>query len=97
MAKLIRVLPCDRPANTDVCEPAHGGAGRGFPWRRWIAVVLYRLGFPGLVWPTVVHDPTTGQTLALAVGPHYVRITVDGRDYYFDRLTGRYDGTGQPL
>jgi len=36
----------------------------------------------------------TGQRLSVWVGEHYVRLCVDGQDYYFDRVTGRFDGIG---
>jgi hypothetical protein len=39
-------------------------------------------------------DGVTGQKVAVSVGDLFVRLSIDGRDYYFDRLTGRFDGTG---
>jgi len=39
-------------------------------------------------------DKITGQKVAVSIGDLFVRLSVDGRDYYFDRITGRFDGTG---
>ena len=44
--------------------------------------------------PVAINDPATGQQIAVTVGDLLVRLTVNGRDFYFDRLTGRFDGTG---
>jgi len=39
-------------------------------------------------------DRVTGQEIKLTVGDLFVRLSIDGRDYYFDRFTGKFDGTG---
>lgn len=39
-------------------------------------------------------DDLTGQHISVTVGGAYVRLSVNGRDYYFDRLNGQFDGTG---
>jgi hypothetical protein len=49
---------------------------------------------PGDIQDMHVTDPLTGHEVALSVGDFFVRLTVDGCDYYFDRLTGRFHGTG---
>jgi hypothetical protein len=59
--------------------------------------IANRLGMPGAVQPVEIEDPATGQHITLAVGTVMVRLTVNGRDFYFDRLTGRYDGAGSSL
>jgi hypothetical protein len=81
-----------------VSHPARNGAtvadiakGR---FRRWVGHLLNRAGVPGALAPIEIHDHATGQHVAVAVGARIVRLTVNGRDFYFDRLTGRYDGTG---
>jgi hypothetical protein len=64
--------------------------------------VLCRLGVPGAIANTEIRDDLTGQEIddltgqeiKVIVQGHYVRLTVNGRDYYFDRITGRFDGTG---
>lgn len=67
-------------------------------WRGRIVIVLGRvagkLRLPGLVRDAEIQDPITGQHVSIAVGPLFTRITVDGRDYYFRRFSGRLDGAG---
>jgi hypothetical protein len=53
-----------------------------------------RLRAPGAIRDAEIKDALTGQAVSVVVGVLYVRISVDGRDYYFDRVTGRFDGTG---
>ncbi len=65
--------------------------------RETIGKIANRLGLPGAVQPVEIHDPATGQRITIAVGAVMVRVTVNGRDLYFDRLTGRFDGTGSTL
>jgi hypothetical protein len=54
-------------------------------------------GLPGAISAAEIDDHSTGQHVAVAVDAHFVRLTVNGRDFYFDRLTGRYDGAGSGL
>jgi hypothetical protein len=56
--------------------------------------LLNKLGVPAAIQPMEITDEITKQHLAVAVDDLFVRVSVDGRDYYFDRLTGRFDGTG---
>lgn len=63
--------------------------------RTSVGRLLQRLLVPGLVRPMEMFDPVTGIRLAIVTSPHFTKITVNGREYYFDRLTGRFDGTGQ--
>ncbi len=55
------------------------------------------LGIPGAIVPTEIHDQTTGQHIAISVGTLSVCLTVNGRDFYFDRFTGRFTGTGSSV
>lgn len=41
-----------------------------------------------------IDESPTGQRLSVWVGEFYVRICLDGQDYYFDRATGQFDGRG---
>lgn len=59
--------------------------------------LLNRLGLPGAVAPMTFRDEVTGCTLTVRVGVYSTILTVDGRDYYFHRLTGTFDGTGQAV
>ena len=66
----------------------------GSRMRMGIGRLLNRLGVPAAIQPVEFTDETTKQHVAVAVDDLFVRLSVDGRDYYFDRLTGRFDGTG---
>lgn len=79
-------------------EPAKTGAGLWTIWK-WRARILFdrilnRLGFPGTIQNAAIDDLVTGQKIRVSVGVLFTKISVDGRDYYFDRLSGRYDGSG---
>lgn len=58
---------------------------------------LNRLGVPGAVAPMRYHDESTGCTIEVSVSAFYTRLGIDGRDFYFHRVTGKFDGTGQAL
>lgn len=62
--------------------------------RAVIGRVLNKFGVPAVIQPMEVTDEITKQHVAVAVDDLFVRVSVGGRDYYFDRLTGRFDGTG---
>ncbi len=62
--------------------------------RQRLGAMLNRLGFGGLVKPLVFDDLVTGQHLEIRVSEFFTTISVDGRDYYFRRLNGAFDGTG---
>lgn len=62
--------------------------------RDFAARTAHRLGLPGAIRDMSIKDELSGQRLAVQVGAKFVKLSVDGRDYYFDRLTGRYAGTG---
>lgn len=56
---------------------------------------LQFLRVPGLVQPMKFVDPGTGTRVAVVTSPYFTKVSINGREYYFDRLTGRFDGTGQ--
>ena len=56
--------------------------------------LLGRLGVPGAIRPVEINDQVTGLTIKVTVSPRFTMIKIDGRDFYFERLTGRFDGTG---
>jgi hypothetical protein len=82
-------------------HPARGGAST---WevaksrlREWLGRLANRFGAPGAIQPTKIRDQLTGQQISVAVSALSVRLTVDGRDYYFDRLSGRFNGSGSTV
>ena len=91
--KVVRIVPLRRPGIS-----ARSGAtawqiasGR---LREWLGRLADRMGLPGFVRRTVIKDELTGQTIVIEPGRLFTRINVDGRDYYFRRLSGRFDGVG---
>ena len=52
------------------------------------------LGIPGFIRDTVIDDPVTGQQIEIRVSLLSVRLSVDGRDYYFGRFSGKLEGAG---
>jgi len=65
--------------------------------REYAGRIAMRLGLPGAIRDTEIRDALTGQELLVRVSPWFVKVCVDGRDYYFDRLTGRFAGTGAAI
>lgn len=64
--------------------------------RERVGRLLNWMGAPGAIRDMAVTDEAAGHSVAVAVGDLFVKLTVNGRDYYFDRVTGRFDGTGSP-
>jgi hypothetical protein len=81
-----------------VVRSARGDATRLEIWtgrvRQWLGRSLNRLSAPGAIREMEFRDQLAGQHIAVSVGELFVCMSVNGRDYYFDRLTGRFDGTG---
>jgi hypothetical protein len=80
-------------------HPARGGAGGigdslRLRARQFLGRVANWLHLPAPIQSTEIYDRSTGQHIAVTVGDLLVRLTVDGRDFYFHRITGRFDGTG---
>ncbi len=79
--------------------PASAGAGVFVRLRSRAKVTIGRalakLRLPGAVSPVEIDDPVTGMKIRINVGPLFTRIEINGRDFYFDRFSGRFDGTGQ--
>lgn len=62
--------------------------------RERIGNLLNRRRVPGFVQPMSLDDPVTGQRIEITVSPLFTTVSVNGRDYFFRRLTGKFDGTG---
>ena len=62
--------------------------------RAAIGQAANNFGLPGAIAPMNFCDPVTGQQINVSISPRFVRLNINGRDYYFHRLTGRFDGTG---
>jgi hypothetical protein len=65
--------------------------------RMGIGRMLNKLRVPAAIQPIDILDEFTEQHIAVNIDGLFVRVSIDGRDYYFDRITGRFDGTGSFL
>jgi hypothetical protein len=87
-----------RLRNQPIPHGSASGATRGQIMRgglrERLGRVLNRMGVPGAVKDAHIKDAVTGQEITIQVSELFTRITVDGRDYYFNRTTGKFDGTG---
>ena len=62
---------------------------------RWgLGNALNKIGWPGHIQPHSFYDPLMDWMIEITVSRAYTVISIDGRDYYFKRLTGAMDGTG---
>ena len=46
----------------------------------------------GFIQPFAYEDPETGDRIAISVSDFYTKLSVNGRDYFFIRETGKFDG-----
>ena len=67
---------------------------RSRPLLQGLGRMLRRERRPHALQEIQIDESPTGQRLSVWVGEFYVRICVDGQDYYFDRATGQFDGRG---
>ncbi len=65
--------------------------------RKIIGWGLERAKTPALVKEFEFVDPLTDETVYLSTGETYTTLSVGGRQFYFDRLTGSLDGAGLRL
>lgn len=67
-------------------------------WRDTFRMALCRLanylGVPGAIANITIDDAVTGQHIEVQTGILFTRVSVNGRDYYFRRFSGEWDGTG---
>ena len=59
-----------------------------------IGRLLALLRAPGFVRDGEYREPSAGLTLSVRSSPRYTIITVSGKEFYFLRESGRFDGTG---
>lgn len=62
--------------------------------REFLGKVLNYFGIPNPVADVVITDQLTGCMIEVKSRSLYTKLSVNGRDYYFDRLTGKFGGTG---
>ena len=62
-----------------------------------IGLGLELFGAPGKIREFEYIDPATNDTVYLSTGARYSVLHVGTKRFFFDRVTGRFDGTGQLL
>lgn len=65
--------------------------------RKMAGRILERLHAPARLREFEYIDPITNETVYLSTGTRYSVFCVGSKRYFFDRLTGRFDGTGTLL
>jgi hypothetical protein len=79
--------------NANETLPKRSGEWR-FRAEALLGRLLSKLGFPGMVKPLEYEDSYTGNHLKITTSALFTIISINGRDYWFHRLSGRFDGTG---
>jgi len=59
--------------------------------------LLNALRTPAIIQEFEYSDKLTNQKISIKNQSLHTVITIDGRDYYFNRLNGKFDGTGSGL
>lgn len=61
-----------------------------------IGKFLNWIGYPGMV-SAIKETTPNGDTIEIRNSSLYTIITANGRDYFFFRMSGKFDGTGQDV
>ncbi len=85
-------------AQKDRANPPRFGATRWAVMRsralEWLGRFFKWLRFPGVIKEGQIDDSVSGHHIMVRVGLLFTCLSVNGRDYYFSRLSGKFDGTG---
>jgi hypothetical protein len=63
-------------------------------WREGFGRVLEMMHAPAKIKEFEYVDPITNETVYLSTGARYSVLRIGDRHFFFNRLTGRFDGTG---
>src|SRR5262249_55091291 len=80
----------DRVRATDSVAPTLERKADRIP--RWVRRWLFRANVPGAIRDIELHESPTGRRFSVFVGEYFVCVRIDGDNYYFDRISGRFDG-----
>lgn len=56
--------------------------------------LLHWLRVPGFVQPFEYRGESSGQMVSVRISPRYTILSIDGKEFFFRRETGAFDGTG---
>lgn len=59
-----------------------------------IGKVLHFFKAPGFIQPFRYYDGQAGKVISVRTSPRYTILTVGGQEFFFNRESGRFDGTG---
>jgi len=65
--------------------------------RDWVCKVIHKLRMPGAIRECDIDDPVTGHRIRVRIDRSCTELWIDGREYRFDRLSGKLRGTGTQL
>ena len=86
------------PSETVHERPAQTGAGAyertKIRIREAAGRLLCRIGVPGVFQNGTIRDTVTGTKIDIQTGVFFTKLSVNGRDFYFCRWSGKYDGSG---
>lgn len=60
----------------------------------WLGRLLSWMRVPGFVQSFKYEDAKTGQRVEIRLSPRYTILSIDGKEFFFRRETGAFDGTG---
>ena len=61
--------------------------------RRLLSILLERIHAPAVIREFEYVDPSTNETVYLSTGARYSVLHVGDKQFFFERATGRFDGT----
>lgn len=65
-------------------------------WAKWtLGRILVLFQIPGLIKPIEQYDQLTGTYIKVQLVEFYVIVSINGNDFYFNRFTGKYSGSGK--
>lgn len=59
-----------------------------------IGQLIEKMKIPGFVRPFRHYDSETGMVVEIKTSPRYTTLIVGGKEFFFIRETGKYDGFG---
>jgi len=65
--------------------------------KQWFGYVLNFLHIPGFVKHIKVYDRLTNTNIEIRLDGFFTVVSINGKDFYFHRLSGEFDGSGITL
>ena len=50
-----------------------------------------------IIQPFKYNDLVTGDKIRVSVSPYFTKLMINKREYYFEKETGKFDGTAMPM